>query len=82
MLRDKLKGNKGVTLVALIVTIVILIILTLIAVRGVSGKGGLINKTKQVRRVEKQTVNKVIENKAALQEEYNDMISGSGSVGE
>ena len=82
MLSYKLRENKGITLVALIITMIVLIILLSVVLGNVTGKESVITKTKEVRNFEKQTVNQVIENKESLQKQYNDMMSGTGSVAE
>ena len=46
---EKLKKNKGITLIALIVTIIVLIILASISINMVLGGNGIITKTKEIK---------------------------------
>ena len=46
-MNQRLKNNKGITLIALIITIIILIILAGISISILTGQDGLINKVKQ-----------------------------------
>ena len=47
--KNKLKRNKGITLITLVITIVILIILTAVAIYGIFNENGLISRAQEAR---------------------------------
>ena len=49
-MKNKLKNNKGITLVALVVTIVVLLILAGVSINLVVGQNGIINKAKDAKK--------------------------------
>lgn len=62
---EKLKKNKGITLVALVVTIVILLILAGISLNLALGQNGIIKKSKETREQatqDQQNIQKVLNN--------------------
>ena len=78
-MKNKLKNNKGVTLIALVVTIVILIILALVSITMVLGNNGIFEQAKK-------GANSMASAEANTQEGFNSMsaeidkiISGNGS---
>ena len=44
MKKQKIRENKGITMVTLVITIIILIILSAISIAGILGKNGIINR--------------------------------------
>ena len=69
-MRNKLKQNKGITLIALVITIIVLLILAAVSISIVLGNNGILNKAKDAR-----TQTKIGEEKERVQLAITDVIS-------
>ena len=67
-----LRNKKGITLIALVVTIVVLLILAGISISLIVDKNGIIQKSKDARRVTKEAAKNELDNMNRLIEDMND----------
>lgn len=72
--REKIKSQKGVTLVSLVVTIIVLIILVTVAVNATMNEGGLLDKVLGVRDENANTIENDDERLSEMSKEYANMM--------
>ena len=80
MRKQKLKENKGITLIAMVITIIVLLILAGVSIAMLTGENGILT---QVQRAANETEN-AAQNEAAILDEYNEYlnnVTGGGSTG-
>ena len=80
MRKQKLKENKGITLIAMVITIIVLLILAGVSIAMLTGENGILT---QAQRAANETEN-AAQNEAAILDEYNEYlnnVTGGGSTG-
>ena len=80
MRKQKLKENKGITLIAIVITIIVLLILAGVSIAMLTGENGILT---QAQRAANETEN-AAQNEAAILDEYNEYlnnVTGGGSTG-
>ena len=80
MKKEKLKQNKGITLIALVITIIVLLILAGVSIAMLTGENGILSQATKA----KNETEKAQANEAAILDEYNkflnNAIGGTGST--
>ena len=79
---NKIKRERGITLVALVVTIVIIVILASVTLVATFGKNGIIKKAELARDLASNSVAKENEDMNRLMYEYTNIMLGGGEVPE
>ena len=77
---EKLRKNKGITLIALVITIIVLLILAGVSIAMLTGQNGILT---QAQRAKSETEN-AAKNEAAILDEYNkylNNVTGGGTTG-
>ena len=80
--KNKIKRERGITLVALVVTIVIIVILASVTLVATFGKNGIIKKAELARDLASNSVAKENEDMNRLMYEYTNIMLGGGEVPE
>ena len=80
--KDKIKSNKGITLIALVITIIVLLILAAVTINALSGDNGILKRAKdakeQTNEKNQEEMGKLDDYKSTI-DQYVDGTTGGGS---
>ena len=71
--KEKLKENKGITLIALVITIIVLLILAGVSIAMLTGENGILSQAAKA----KEETEKAQANEAAILDEYNKFLNNA-----
>ena len=79
---EKIKKNRGITLVALVITIIIIIILATVTINMAFGENGLIKQAELARDMAANSTTAEQEGMNSLMDEFSNIIADNGSAGD